>query len=90
VANVDKYLKTHEQVVSQAEAVEGAKQRGKGTTPQANKYISRQWALIGANAPKSLKEADPKDVDWDRVKKDREKAKASRKKREMKKKGFVV
>jgi hypothetical protein len=90
MANVDKYLKIHEAIVNQAKALKGTKKRGKGTTPEANKYISQQWALIGGAAPTSLRGADPKDVDWDKVKEDREKEKVSRRKREMKKKGFVV
>jgi hypothetical protein len=90
MANVDKYLKTHEAIVNQAKALKGTKKRGKGTTPAANKYIGQQWALMGANAPASLREADPKDIDWDKVKEDRVKQKIARKKREMKQKNFVV
>lgn len=89
MANVRKYLKSYEAVVSQAEA-RYPKHRGKGTAPQANKIISKQWSLIGGNEPASLKEADPKDVDWKKVEEDRQKAKVSRKKREMKKRNLVV
>jgi hypothetical protein len=89
MANVDKYLFSHEAIVNQAKA-KSPKHRGKGTTPAANKEISRQWALMSASAPTSLKDADPKEVDWKKVKEDREKEKVARKKREMKKKGFVV
>jgi len=89
MANVDKYLKIHEAIVNQAKA-RYPKHRGKGTAPEANKIISQQWSLVSAGAPRSLKEADPKAVDWDKVKADREKEKTARKKREMKKKNFVV
>jgi hypothetical protein len=90
MANVDKYLLQHEAIVNQAKALKGSNKRGKGTSPEANKYISRQWALVGGNAPQNLREADPKDVDWKKVKEDRQKEKVARKKRETKKKGFVV
>ena len=89
MANIDKYLILHEAIVNQAKA-RYPKHRGKGTAPEANKVISQQWAAMSAGAPTSLKEANPKAVDWDRVKADREKAKIARKKREMKKSNFVV
>ena len=89
MANVDKYLILHEAVVNQAKA-RYPKHRGKGTSPEANKIISQQWATMSAGAPQSLKDADPKAVDWDKVKQDREKAKTARKKRAKKKSNFVV
>jgi len=89
MANVRKYLKSYEAVKDQA-AARYPKQRGKGTSPMANKIISRQWALIGGGEPQSLKDADPKDVDWKKVEEDRQKERVARKKRETKKKGFVV
>jgi hypothetical protein len=89
MANVRKYLKSYEAVKDQA-AARYPKQRGKGTSPMANKIISQQWALIGGSEPQSLKDADPKDVDWKKVEEDRQKERVARKKRETKKKGFVV
>ena len=89
MANVRKYLKTYEAVKNQA-AARYPKHRGKGTSPQANKIISQQWALIGGNEPQSLKDANPKDVDWKAVEEDRKKARESRKKREMKKRNLIV
>ena len=89
MANVRKYLKSYEAVKDQA-AARYPKHRGKGTTPQANKIISQQWSLIGGNEPRSLAEADPKDVDWEKVKEDRQKSKVARKKREMKKRNLIV
>jgi hypothetical protein len=89
MANVRKYLKSYEAVKDQA-AARYPKHRGKGTSPQANKIISQQWSLIGGNEPRNLKEADPKDVDWEKVKEDRQKSKVARKKREMKKRNLIV
>jgi len=89
MANVRKYLKSYEAVKDQADA-RYPKHRGKGTSPQANKIISQQWALIGGNEPQSLRDADPKDIDWKKVEEDRQKAKVSRKKREMKKRNLIV
>lgn len=89
MANVRKYLKTYEAIENLAKA-RYPKRRGAGTTPEANKMISQQWANMGAQEPNSLKDADPKTVDWKAVAEDKKKAKEARKKREMKKRNLVV
>ena len=89
MAGVRKYLKSYIAIENQAKA-KYPKRRGKGTSPQANKMISQQWALTGQAEPRTLKEADPNTVDWDAVKKDKQDQKIKRRKREMKKRNFVV
>ena len=66
MAGVRKYLKSYEAIKNQADA-RYPKRRGSGTTPQANKIISRQWAATGEEEPASLKEADPNKIDWKAV-----------------------
>jgi hypothetical protein len=84
-----KYLKSYEAIKNQA-AARYPKRRGQGTTPEANKMISQQWASTGIPDPRSLKDVDPDQVDWKAVEKDKQKEKIQRKKREMKKRNFVV
>ena len=84
-----KYLKSYEAIENQAKA-RYPKRRGAGTTPQANKMISQQWANTGEQEPRTLKDADPNKVDWKAVARDKEKQKIARKKRDMKKRNFVV
>jgi hypothetical protein len=87
--SVRKYLKSYEAIENQAKA-RYPKRRGAGTTPQANKMISRQWAQTGEAEPRTLQDADPSKIDWKAVAQDKAKQKIARKKRDMKKRNFVV
>ena len=87
--SVRKYLKSYEAIEIEAKA-RYPKRRGPGTTPQAYKIISQQWAATGEQEPRTLKDADPNKVDWKAVAKDKEKQKTDRKKRNLKKQNFVV
>jgi len=66
------------------------KHRGKGNSPAANKMLSKQWSAMGGTFVPSLKDVDPDNRDYKEEEKAREKSRASRKKREMKKQNFVV
>jgi hypothetical protein len=81
--------KLYDALESQAKA-RYPKHRGKGNSPQANKMLSQQWAAVGGTFVPSLKDVDPKNRDFKKEEENRNKARASRKKREMKKKNFVV
>jgi hypothetical protein len=87
--SVRKYLKSYEAIENQAKA-RYPKRRGPGTSPEANKIISQQWAATGEQEPRTLKDADPNNVDWKAVAQDKEKQKTDRKKRNLKKQNFVV
>lgn len=66
------------------------KHRGKGNSPAANKMLSQQWSAMGGTFVPSLKDVDPDKRDYKQEEVDRNKARAARKKREMKKQNFVV
>jgi len=66
------------------------KHRGKGNSPAANKMLSQQWGAMGGTFVPSLKDVDPDKRDYKKEEEDRNKARASRKKRAMKKQNFVV
>jgi hypothetical protein len=81
--------KLYDAIESQAKA-RYPKHRGKGNSPQANKMLSQQWAAMGGTFVNSIQEVDPKNRDFKKEEEDRNKSRAARKKREMKKRNFVV
>jgi hypothetical protein len=60
------------------------KRRGKGTTPQANKIISQQYAASGEGYTNSIKNVDPKKRDLKAEAKKREASKQARAKKKAK------
>jgi len=83
MGSAKKYLKSYEAIKSQATA-RYPKRRGKGTSPEANKMISQQWANMGGQDPASLKDVDPNQVDWKAVAADKKKNKEARLKKKAK------
>lgn len=81
--------KLYENMVSQAKA-KYPKRRGKGTSPQANKMIDALYTQAGGGWTNDRNSIDPKKRDFKKEAEDKEKAKAARKKREMKKRNLVV
>lgn len=66
------------------------RQHGKGTTPQANKWISEQYAQAGGGFVRSKKEIDPKKRDLKQEAKNRVEERKKRQKKNLKQKGFVA
>ena len=57
------------------------KRRGQGTSPQANKMISQQYAAAGEGYTNDIRKVDPKKRDLKKEAKDRDKRREARRKK---------
>ena len=77
------------QLRQQAEA-RWPKRVGKGTTPQANKWMSQQYNLLGGGEVASKKDVDPKKRDYKQEAKDRAERQKKQRANNLKKRGFIA
>lgn len=77
------------QLRQQAEA-RWPKRAGRGTTPQANRWMSQQYASLGGGEVASIKDVDPKKRDYKQEAIDKAARKKKQRANNLKKRGFIA
>lgn len=77
------------QLRQQAEA-RWPKRTGPGTTPQANRWISQQYSMLGGGEVASIKDVDPKKRDLKQEAIEKAERRKKQRAKQLKDRGFIA